>query len=160
MVMNSPILAAASLAGALLLCAGCTFPSSGPMVPANQANQLQSTENGTVVKVREVMVEGRRTHLGQYGGAVVGGAAAVPNGGVGGKGEALAVAAASVAGAVVGEATEEYLTRKIAEELTVQLKDGTLVTIVQDSPKGFRPGDAVHVIHSPAGARVAMAQEF
>lgn len=143
--------------GALLVAAGCTFPSSGRMIPANQANQIQRTEEGTVVKVRPVTVEGRRTHLGQYGGAVMGGAVALPNGGVGGAGEAVVVAAASVAGAVVGEATEEYLTRKNAMEITVLLKDGSLVTIVQSEAASFQTGDVVHVIHSPGGARVAMA---
>lgn len=155
--MKTRLLRGPALVGALLICGGCTFPSSGPMVPANQANQMQMTETGTVVKVREVTVEGRRTHLGQYGGAVLGGAAAVPTGGVDNAGEALGVAAASVAGAIVGDATEEYLTRKTAQEITVQLKDGTMVTIVQADPSAFQTGDQVHVIHSPAGARVAMA---
>ncbi|HYC70399.1 MAG TPA: hypothetical protein VEB66_04270 [Opitutaceae bacterium] len=127
------------------------------MVPANQANQLQTTETGTVVKVRDVTVEGRRTHLGQYGGAVVGGAVAVPTGGVRNAGDAVGVAVASTAGAIVGDAAEEYLTRKEAQEITIQLKDGTMVTVVQADPAKFQPGDEVHVIHSPAGARVAMA---
>lgn len=155
--MNTRLLLGGALVGVLLVGAGCTFPSSGRMVPANQANQIQRTEAGTVVKVRPVTVEGRRTHLGQYGGAVMGGAVALPNGGVGKAGEAVVVAAASVAGAVVGEATEEYLTRQNAVEITVQLKDGSLVTIVQAEPASFQTGDQVHVIHGAGGARVAMA---
>lgn len=155
--MNTRLLSGAALAGVLGIVAGCTFPSSGPVIPAKQANQMQVTENGTVVKVRPVTIEGRRTNLGQYGGAVIGGAVALPDGGVNNAGRAVGVAAASVAGAVVGEAAEEYLTRQEAQEITVQLKDGTLVTIVQAEPAGFQPGDQVHVIHSPAGARVAMA---
>lgn len=158
--MNARLFSGAVFAGAALLAAGCTFPSSGPMVPASQANQMQRTESGTVVKVRDVTVEGRRTSLGQYGGGVIGGAAAVPRGGVGNAGDAVVVAAASVAGAMVGEAAEEYLTRKAAQEITVQLTDGTMITIVQADPRGFQPGDHVHVIHSPAGARVAMAMDL
>ncbi len=146
-----------SLAGAVFVSAGCTFPSSGPVIPANQANQLQTTEPGTVVRVARVTVEGRRSNLGQYGGGVVGGAAALPAGGVKNTGEALGVAAASVVGAVVGEATEEYLTRKEAEELTVLLEDGRMVTIVETTQTGFQVGDKVHVIHRPAGAQVALA---
>lgn len=155
--MNTRRLAGMLLGAGLLAAAGCTFPSSGPLVPANQANQMQVADTGTVVSVRSVQIEGRRTNLGQYGGAVVGAAAAIPDGGVKDSGEALGVAAASVAGAVVGDATEEYLTRKVAQEITVQLKNGDLVTIVQASPKGFAVGDQVNVIHSHAGARVAMA---
>lgn len=142
------------------MCAGCTFPSSGPVIPARQANQMQTTETGTIVRVAKVTVEGRRTNLGQYGGGVVGGAAALPAGGVKNTGEALGVAAASVVGAVVGEATEEYLTRKEAEELTVQLDDGRMVTIVQTTQRGFQVGDKVNVIHSPGGAHVALAMNL
>lgn len=139
---------------------GCTFPSSTTVVPARQANQLQVAEVGTVVKVRDVAIEGRRTQVGQFGGAVIGGAAASPSGGVNTTGEKLGVAAASVAGAVVGEATEEYLTRQQAQEITVQMKNGDLVVVVQEVPPNYQVGDEVHVIHGPGGARVAMGREI
>lgn len=145
---------------ALLVAGGCTFPSSTTVVPANQANQMQTADVGTVAKVRDVNIEGRRSHLGQYGGAVIGGAAAIPGGGANSTGSRLAVAGASVAGAIVGEGVEEYVTRKRAQEITVQMKNGDMVVIVQEAPPDYQVGDQVHVIHSPAGARVAMATDF
>lgn len=146
-------------AGLLAALPGCTFPSSTSVVKRNQANQMQTAEVGTVIKVRDVAIEGRRTELGHYGGAVVGGALAMPKNGVSNTGQALGVAAASVAGAVVGEATEEYVTRARAQEITVQFSNGDTVIIVQEAPPEFRPGDRVQVIHSPGGARVAMNQD-
>lgn len=156
MTMNARLVCGSALVAAVI-CTGCTFPSSGTVVPARQANQIQLTDSGTVVKVRAVTIEGTRSHLGQYSGAVIGGAVAVPGNGIRNTGDAVGVAVASAAGAIVGDAAEEYLTRKEAQEITIQLKDGTMVTVVQAEPSGFQTGDQVHVIHSPAGARVAMA---
>lgn len=155
--MNSTLTRLAFLFAAVMAAGGCTFPASKSVVPARQANQMQSTDLGTVLKVREVIIEGSRTHLGQYAGAVIGGAAALPKGGANTPGKALGVAGASVVGAVVGEGAEEYLTRKKAQEITVELKNGNVVVIVQESPPDYLAGDHVQVIHSPGGARVVLA---
>lgn len=144
----------------MLLGPGCTIPSSKTLVPAAQAGQMQTSEIGTIVKVRDVAIEGRRTNLGQYGGGIIGGAAAIPNGGITSKGGALAAAGASVVGAIIGESVEEYATRKRAQEITIQLKNGDMVTIVQAAPPDFLVGDHVQVMHSPAGARVAMNMDY
>ena len=153
-------LSSCCLLGGLILCGpGCTIPSAKSTVPGSQANQLQISEVGTIVKVSNVTIEGRRSTLGQYGGAVIGGAAATPNGGIRDSGGALGVAAASVAGAIVGESVEEYATRKRAQEITIQLKDGNMVTIVQPAPPDFMAGDVVQIIHGPGGARVQMDAE-
>lgn len=147
-----------ALAGVLAVCgAGCTFPSSKTVIPARQANQIQTTDLGKVVRVREVVIQGERTRLGQYGGAAIGGAAATGNGRIDNAGEALGVAGAAVAGAVLGEATEEYLRRVEALELTIELRDGSLITVTQAATPRFAIGDAVQVIHGPGGARVAPA---
>ena len=79
-----------------VLVAGCTFPSSRRTVPGGQANVMQRVDTGTVVSVREVTIEGRRSQLGMVGGGLVGGAL-----GSGGKGVSGAVvqAGSAVAGA-------------------------------------------------------------
>lgn len=148
------------LGGVMLLTAGCSLPSKGPMVPATQAGQLQKSETGVILKVHDVTIEGQRTHLGSYGGGIIGGAAAVPPGGVSGRGDALAVAGASVVGAIAGGAVEEYATRKRAQEITIRMDNGDEVTIVQEAPPDYMVGDHVQVIHSAAGARVALAMEY
>jgi len=159
--MNTRILLGGLAAGASLVLGGCTLPSSTTTVPRNQANQIQTADFGTVVKVREVSIEGRRTHVGQAGGALVGIAAAAPSeGGRGGRDRQLAQAGAAIVGSVVGEAVEEAVTRKRAQEITIQMKDGRTVVITQEAPPEYRVGDEVQVIHSPAGARVAMATDY
>ena len=157
--MHSKLPTSCLLGVTLFLCASCTFPSSQNTVNASQAGHLQVSDVGTVIKVRPLVLDGRRSSLGQYGGAVIGGAAAVPSGGITGNGGALAVAGASVLGAIVGEGIEEYATRKKAQEITVQMKKGDIVTIIQKSPPEFMPGDTVEVIHGPMGARVQMYLE-
>ena len=158
--MKTKLIPGCLLGGVMLLGLGCTMPSSTQLVPSSQAGQMQVFETGIIVKVRDVAIEGRRTNLGQYGGGVIGGAAAVPSGGVSGPGGALAVAGASVVGAIIGESVEELATRKRAQEITVQLKNGDMVTVVQAAPPDFQAGDHVQIMHSPAGARVAMNMEY
>ena len=155
--MNFPRTRLALALVAVFATSGCTFPSSTAVVLAKQANQIQTAELGTILKVRTVTIEGRRSHLGQYAGAVIGGASALPKGGANSAGKALGVAAASTVGAIVGEGAEEYLTRHQAQEITVEMKNGNVVVIVQESPPEYQAGDRVEVIHGPGGARVVLA---
>src|SRR5687768_8846592 len=135
--------------------AGCTFPSSRRTVPSAQANVLQRAELGTVTSVREVNIEGQKGQIGLYGGGLVGAAAASGGRGVGG---AVVQATGAVVGAVAGQAVEEAVTRKRAQEITIRLDDGNTVTVTQDSSTGlFMDGDRVRVINGGGHARVAMA---
>lgn len=158
--MNTRRLVSLGAAAALVLLSGCTFPSAGPTLPPSQAGQLQQRAVATVIKVKPVTIDGQRTNLGQYGGAVVGGAAAVPSGGIGGRGDALAVAGASILGAVAGQAVEELATRQRAQEVTIEMANGDVFVIVQPVPPEFQVGDKVHVISGGSGARLELALEF
>lgn len=145
--------------GALvLLSAACTFP--GKTIPSSQVGQLQKTSIATVIRVNDVVIDGQKTILGQYGGAVMGGAMARPSGGISGRGDAIMTAAASIAGAVAGQAVEEVATRKKAQEITVEMKNGDVYTIIQEDPPRYRVGDKVYVISGPNGARVELALDF
>lgn len=143
------------IVGMSLAFAGCSFPSSRPVIRGSQANVLQRVDTGVVTQVREVTIEGQKTNLGMYGGGVVGGAAAS---GVGrGVGNALATAGGAVAGALVGQATEEAITRKRAQEITIRLDDGTTAVITQEVSTGaFQDGDRVRVLNGNGSARVTM----
>lgn len=122
---------------------------------------MQKRSVATITKVTPVTIDGQKTNLGQYGGAVIGGAAAVPSGGgISGRGDALAVAGASILGAVAGQAIEEFATRKKAQEITIEMPNGDVFVIVQATPPDFQVGDKVHVISGPNGARLEMALEF
>lgn len=145
----------------VLLClSGCTFPSSSQTISAGQVGQLQKKTVATIIKVQNVVIDGTKGNMGQYGGAVIGGAAAMPSGGIGGTGDALAVAGASVFGAIAGQAIEEYVTRKQAQRITLQMPNGDVREIVQASPPVFQVGDKVDVIQGPYGDRLEMALDF
>jgi outer membrane lipoprotein SlyB len=139
---------------AAALVTGCTFPSSRRTVPGGQANVMQRVDTGVVVSVREVTIEGRRSQLGLVGGGLVGGALGSGGKGVGG---AVVQAGSAVAGAVAGQAVEEAVTRKAAQEIFVRLDDGSTVTVTQESATGlYREGDRVRVVHGGGGARVTL----
>lgn len=122
---------------------------------------MQKRAVATVIKVKPVVIDGQKTNLGQYGGAVIGGAAAIPSGGgIGGRGDALVMAGASLVGAIAGQAVEELATRKKAQEITVEMPNGDVYVIVQPSPPDFQVGDKVHVISGQNGARVELALDF
>lgn len=142
------------IASVLGLSVGCTLPSSRRTIPASQANTVQHVELGTVTGVREVNIEGQKSNLGMFGGGLVGGAAASGGRGVTG---AVVQAGGSVVGAVAGQAIEEGVTRKRAQEISIRLDDGSNVVITQEASGGlFRDGDRVRILNGGGGARVAM----
>jgi outer membrane lipoprotein SlyB len=135
-----------------LLWAGCTFPSSRRVVPAAQAGTMQNVDTGVVIGVREVNIEGQKSNLGLFGGGVIGAAATKPASGSG-RAAALGQAAATVGGAVAGQAVEEVATRKRAQEITVRLDDGRTVVVTQDVSGGlYQDGDRVRIVNGGGGA--------
>ncbi|MCE2862036.1 MAG: outer rane lipoprotein [Verrucomicrobiota bacterium] len=153
--MKATIVLLTAAAGTLVFASGCSFPSSRRVVPSAQANVLQRSELGVVTSVRDVNIEGSKGQIGLYGGGVVGGALASGGKGVTGR---VTQAAGAVAGAVVGQAVEEVATRKVAQEITIRLDDGSTVTVTQDISTGrFMDGDRVRVTNGGGHARVSMA---
>jgi outer membrane lipoprotein SlyB len=149
---SAPVVSAVIL---VMFASGCTFPSSRRTVPAAQANVLQRSELGVVTSVRDVNIEGSKGQIGLYGGGVVGGALASGGKGVSGR---VTQAAGAVTGAVVGQAVEEAATRKVAQEITIRLDDGSTVTVTQDASTGrFMDGDRVRVTNGGGHARVSLA---
>ena len=149
---SAPVVSAVIL---VMFASGCTFPSSRRTVPAAQANVLQRSELGVVTSVRDVNIEGSKGQIGLSGGGVVGGALASGGKGVSGR---VTQAAGAVTGAVVGQAVEEVATRKVAQEITIRLDDGSTVTVTQDASTGrFMDGDRVRVTNGGGHARVSLA---
>jgi outer membrane lipoprotein SlyB len=115
---------------------------------------MQNVEIGTITGVRQVNIEGEKTNLGTFGGGIVGGAAASGGSGVSG---ALIRAGGSVVGAIAGQAVEEGVTRKNAQEITIQLDNGRTVVVTQEIQGGlFQDGDRVRILNGGGSARVAM----
>jgi len=90
--------------------------------------------------------------IGVGGGGLVGRAAASGGSGVGG---AVVAAGGAVVGAIAGGAVEEKVTRKTAQEITIKLKNGDTIVIVQEpTDYRFAVGDHVQVLSGAGGSSV------
>ena len=69
----------------------------------------------------------------------------------GGSGKGVARAAGTVVGASAGAAIEESATRQTGLKITVKLRNGHVVSIVQAADKKFDEGDLVRVLMRPDG---------
>ncbi|MHC5083227.1 MAG: outer membrane lipoprotein [Planctomycetota bacterium] len=133
--------------------AGCGPAHSGSTYSRSEAGKAQTVEDGEVIFIREVQVEGSKSGLGMVAGGILG--YAVGNTVGGGSGKTVARAAGTVGGAAAGAAVEEKSTREIALEITVQLDNGKVVAVVQSADEKFEEGDKVRVLQRPDGtARV------
>ena len=143
----------AIVAGVVALVAGCKFPSSTSIYDRSNAGRSMSVETGDVVAVRDVQVSGRTTVVGVGGGGIVGSAAASGGSGVGG---AVMQAAGAVGGAILGEAVEEAATRQNAQEVTIKMKNGELMVVVQEvrHEGRFRAGQHVQILNGGGGTTV------
>ena len=136
-----------------LLLSGCPSSMSGSAYNRNQARTAQQAQLGTVQGVREVLIEGTKTHIGTATGAALGGIAASNIGG--GRGKVAASIGGAVLGGLAGAAAEEAITRQPGLEITVLLDNGRTVTVTQAADEPFAPGERVRLITGPDGtARV------
>ena len=124
----------------------CTSAGGRTVYPSAHSNQMYRMEMGTVVGVREVVIDGTTdTNVGLYGGAGIGGAAAS---GIGsGVGGAVATAAGAVGGMIAGRQVEKAITRKEGLEIHIKLDNGDNIMVVQPAKDGgFLDGDRVQVM--------------
>lgn len=132
---------------AALLASGCTSTSGRKVVPHSHSGQMFRVELGTVMTVREIVIEGNAdSRVGLYGGGVMGGAlgSGIGNGGFG---TAVASAAGAVGGMIAGREIEKAVTKADGYEIVVQLDNGDQVMVVQPMDRGsFFDGDRVRVM--------------
>lgn len=143
------------LVAATALLVGCA--STDPdLRPRQEAMRMAQVQDGTLLAVRTVRLDGHQSGLGATVGTVAG---AVGGSSVGGNREAVVFATlGAVLGGVIGHAIERSAGRDMALELIVQLRNGERVAIVQSQgDERFQPGDAVMVITQGRSARVARA---
>ncbi|MEA3395551.1 MAG: hypothetical protein U9R55_13070 [Pseudomonadota bacterium] len=144
---------AVALALVLTACAS----SSPDVIQRNDAQRLSVVEDGTVLSVRSVTVEGSQSGAGAATGGVVGGLAGYGAGSNQREGQIIGVLGA-VAGVVAGHAIERMSTREDANEILVQLKNGDRRAVVQaKGAEVFAPGDAVVLVTTGGKVRVAKA---
>jgi len=137
------------IALASLLVAGCASSRSGEVYSRDQARKAQTVEMGTVQSVKAVQIEGTKSPVGAIAGGAVGGALGHTIGH--GTGRTVATVLGAVGGAVGGSVAEEHLTKKDGLEITVQLDDGRVISVVQEADVYFQVGDRVRVQTGPDG---------
>ena len=108
-------------------------------------------ETGDVVATSDTAISGTQGPIGLSGGGLVGHAVGSTVGK--GAGRAIAGAVGAVGGAIAGTVTEEHLTRRPAQEVTVKLSTGETVLVVQEIQRGgpYVTGERVQVLSSGAG---------
>ena len=142
---------------ALLLVAtlsGCLAKLTGDTYGRHEARVPQKVSYGTVEHLRLVKIEGSKSRVGPIVGAIIGGRA-FENVGDGRGGRIVEVAGAA-AGGVAGAAVEEVATRLDGVEISVMMRDGKEIAVVQaiDPKADFRVGDNVRVLFMRGTARV------
>jgi outer membrane lipoprotein SlyB len=149
--MKKPLVALA--AAAVLAACSTTSPD---VIQRSDAQRMSQVQDGTVLSVRPVVVEGSQSGVGAAAGGIAGGVAGST---VGGHREGAVVGVlGAVAGAVVGNAVERMGTREEAVEVLVQLKNGERRAIVQaKGNEALQPGDAVILVSTGGKTRVSRA---
>ncbi len=147
-----------------LIFVGCQSTSSRSRYPISSTGMAKQLDDGTIIDVREVVIDGSSSGIGAYGGAIGGSAV---GGTVGAEisgtslGTAVGAAGGMIAGGVVGPKIEKALTSKRAQELIIQMDEGGTIVVIQEirEPR-FNIGDPVKVDSNLAGAaRVYHADE-
>jgi outer membrane lipoprotein SlyB len=131
--------------------------SSPDVVQRGDAQRMAQVEDGVVLSVRTVTVDGSQTGAGAAVGGVVGAIGGYAGSSVQREGQVLGILA-GVAGAAAGNAIERFSTREDAVEILVQFKSGDRRAIVQ--AKGteiLAAGDPVIIVTTGGKVRVTKA---
>jgi outer membrane lipoprotein SlyB len=139
--------------GALAACAS----SSPDVIQRGDAQRMAQVQDGVVLTVRNVVVDGSQSGIGAGVGGVVGAIGGYGGSGVQREAQVLGVLA-GVAGAAAGNVIERFATKEDAVEILVQLKGGDRRAIVQaKGAEVLAPGDAVIIVTTGGKVRVTKA---
>lgn len=149
--MGLGLVVAASMA--LVACAS----SSPDVIQRGDTQRMAQVEDGVVLSVRTVTVDGSQSGVGATVGGVVGAIGGYGGSGVQRESQVLGVLA-GVAGAAAGNVIERFSTREEAVEILVQLKNGERRAIVQaKAAEVFVGGDPVIIVTTGGKVRVTKA---
>lgn len=144
---------AIAVASTLVACAS----SSPDVIQRGDAQRMAQVEDGVVLSVRTVVVDGSQSGIGAGVGGVVGAIGGYSASGVPREGQVLGVLV-GVAGAAAGNAIERFSTREDAVEILVQLKGGERRAIVQaKAAEVLVAGDPVIIVTTGGKVRVTKA---
>jgi outer membrane lipoprotein SlyB len=147
----------AALSGLLALTLAACASSSPDVIQRGDVQRLSQVEDGVVLSVRNVVVEGSQSGIGAAVGGVTGAVAGATRGGSNAESNVIGLLV-GVAGAVAGNAVERMATREDAVEVLVQLKGGERRAVVQaKGEQTLTPGDAVILVTTGGKVRIAKA---
>jgi outer membrane lipoprotein SlyB len=153
--MRKAIHIAAVVAIAAVL--GACASSSPDVVQRGEAQRMAQVEDGVILSVRSVTIDGSQSGAGAVVGGVVGAIGGYGGSGVQREQQVLGVLA-GVAGAAAGNMIERYATRDDALEILVQLKGGERRAIVQaKGTEKLEAGDPVTIVTTGGKVRVTKA---
>ncbi len=131
--------------------------SSPDVIQRGDAQRLSQVQDGVVLSVRNVVVDGSQSGVGAAVGGVTGAVAGATRGGSSAESNVIGLLV-GVAGAVAGNAIERMATREDAVEVLVQLKGGERRAVVQaKGEQTLLPGDAVILVTTGGKVRIAKA---
>ena len=131
--------------------------SSPDVIQRGDTQRMAQVEDGVVLSVRTVTVDGSQSGVGATVGGVVGAIGGYGGSGVQRESQVLGVLA-GVAGAAAGNVIERFSTREEAVEILVQLKNGERRAIVQaKAAEVFASGDPVIIVTTGGKVRVTKA---
>ncbi len=148
------MMAVMAILGALLT--GCISDLTGTAYSRGEARQMQTVRYGQVKELELVKIEGTQSGIGAAAGGAVAGMGATNLGG--GRGTAIYSIAGALAGGLLGNWAEERMTRKQGVNITVQLDDGGIISVVQevDAGQNFAVGSRVKVMGQHDATRVVL----
>lgn len=133
------------LFSASLVVQGCAS-RGGKTYNDGEVRTAQRVQYGTVAAVDEVMVEEDPSLLGPILGGVAGGVLGSLIGS--GAGRTLATVGGAAVGALAGGAAEYGVRKYKADQLIIDLDDGTTIVVVQGYDDYFIVGDKVRVLYT------------
>lgn len=153
--MRSLFSVSVSVLLALTLTACAT--SSPDVIQRGDAQRLSQVQDGVVLSIRDVVVDGSQSGIGAAVGGVTGAVVGATRGGSNAESNAIGLLV-GVAGALAGNAIERMGTREEATELLIQLKGGERRAVVQaKGSETLVPGDKVILITNSGKVRVTKA---
>jgi len=118
---------------------------------------MSRVEDGVLLSIRTVTVDGSQSGIGATVGGITGAVAGATRGGSRGESNAIGLLV-GVAGAAAGNAIERMATREEANELLIQIKGGERRAVVQaKGSETLVPGDAVIIVTTGGKVRVTKA---
>jgi outer membrane lipoprotein SlyB len=152
MMQNGLLILSACL---LVACAS----SSPDVIQRGDAQRLSQVQDGVVLSVRNVVVDGSQSGIGAAVGGVTGAVAGATRGGSSAESNVIGLLV-GVAGAAAGNAIERMATREEAVEVLVQIKGGERRAVVQaKGEQTLAVGDAVILVTTGGKVRITKAPQ-